>query len=168
VKVCAQAYRLWRAEEPPASLCTNLLDQGLEWRADPGAATALVDAEGPARARVFAHRLNTDAHTAVCSTLLPLLDGGHFTLSAWVSLAPDFEPQSVSVLLPGFDSLAIWTADTSTRESWQRIWVHASVPREATGIVCALFAQGPIGGQFRSSAWSLERGTRPSGYGFYL
>jgi hypothetical protein len=168
VRLCGQAFRLWRSEEPPQAPVDNLLVPGLEWRADPGAATQLAQRAAPAPGLVFAHTLQTDDLTPVCSTYLPLSRGGPFALSAWVDLSVGFEPKQISLVFPGLDAVTHWLADPKTQDRWQRIWVTASVPDDARGVSCALIARGVIGGQFHSSAWCLERGARPSGYGFAL
>jgi hypothetical protein len=168
VQVCGQAYRLWRNEEPPRAPLENLLAPGVEWRADPGAATQVAEQPAPAPGLVFAHELRTTEVTPVCSTYLPVTRGGVYALSAWVRLSPGFEPQELSLVFPGVESVAIWAADPKTQDRWQRIWVTASVPEDSGGISCALVAKGVPGGRFHSAAWCLEHGTRPSGYGFTL
>jgi hypothetical protein len=168
VRVCAGAYRLWRNEEPPKSSVENLLSRGLEWLADPGAPTEVIEVPSPAPGLVFGHGLSVPALTPVCSTHVPLLRGGSLALSAWVNVAPTSQLKRLGLVFPGFDSVAIWDADPKIQDRWQRLWVTAMVPDEARAITCALMAEGEPGAQFQSAAWCLERGTRPSGYGFAL
>jgi hypothetical protein len=168
VRLCGQAYRLWKNEEPPQASLENLLTPGLEWRADPGAATQVVQQPSPAPGLVFEHEFLTTEATPVCSCYLPVTRGGPFALSAWVRLTPAFEPKNLSVVFAGLPSVTTWMADPKTQDRWQRIWVSATLPEDARGIACALFGQGAPGGRFQSAAWCLERGTRPSGYGFTL
>jgi hypothetical protein len=168
VSVCGNAYRLWRNEEPPQSSVENLLSRGLEWRADPGAPTAVMDVPSPAPGLVFGHRLSVPTLTPVCSTYVPLLRGGSLALSAWVNVAPTSELKRLALVFPGVESVVIWDADPRTRDRWQRLWVTATVPDDTRAIVCALMTEGEPGAQFQSAAWCLERGTRPSGYGFAL
>lgn len=103
---------------------------------------------------------------SVCSTHLPITHGGNFVISAWIKIPEGFEPWCIAPVLAGFETLTQWTADPKTRDRWQRAWVSATLPEDARGVGCALLAEGAPGGAFQSTGWCLERGTRPSGYGF--
>lgn len=171
VTVCAKAYRLWRNEVPPKVPIENLLSQasashGLQWQADAGASTRILVGPPTRYGAVFEHRLERPELTSVCQTWLPITAGGNFALSAWVAIPEEVELRNISLVFPGLDSVTEWDADAKTRGRWQRLWVTAKLPAEARHTACALTAEGAPGGVFQSSAWCLERGTRPAGYGF--
>lgn len=169
VAMCANAYRLWRNEEPPLATPANLIarahaSHNCEWRGDRGAMTRLIAASSSPRELLFEHRVESQELLSVCSAHLLMPSGGNFVFSVWVKLPTGFDARQVSLLFPGCDSLFSWQADLGTRGSWQRIWMSASVPNEMRSVACALLAEGAAGQLFHSSRWCLERGTRPAGY----
>ncbi len=173
VSVCAKAYRLWRNEEPPRTRLENLIAQAARaracrWVGDVSAATRVLEEPSAAGAAVYEHRIGTDQPTCVYRAQLPIPAGGNYAFSAWLKLPEDFNARQVGLLLPGFSSAAMWMADPKTHTRWQRVWVVANLPDDARSIACDLVALGTAGKVFHSANWCLERGTRPSGYGFVL
>ncbi len=172
VAVCAQAYRLWRNEDPPRRRLDNLLTGA------PAAGTARGSAVPQTAARpsghtcladdlAVEHRLTPEPR-AVGHVHLPIRCGGNFLFSAWVKIPAGCEVSRITPLLTGYPTLTGWGADLKSRGTWQRAWVHAQLPDEARVIACELHAAGPEGGSFHSGGWCLERGTHPCGHGFSL
>jgi hypothetical protein len=173
ITVCANAYRLWRNVEPPKATLDNVLSQAVaanscRWFADQSVTSKKLDEHGPGDGAVFEHRLGQTAPAAVCGALLPISAGGSFAFSAWVRIPEGFRGRQISAVLGGFDSIADWAADPLSYGHWQRIWVTATLPLEAREISCAIMADGAIGNVVQSASWCLERGYRPTGYGFAL
>jgi hypothetical protein len=173
IAVCANAYRLWRHTEPPQAPFENLIAQAMgagscRWFADPAVTTRALDEQGPAGGVVLEHRLGKTETISVYRAHLPITSGGNFVLSAWVLIPEGFRGRQIATLLPGFSSVAMWTADLKSRARWQRIWVTANLPTDARGISCEIIAEGALGDIFRSASWCLERGSQPLGYGFAL
>ncbi len=171
--VCAKAYRLWRNAEPPRAALDNLLARAAasgacRWFGDKSVMSRKIDAQGPTDRAVFEHRLDCEIdRAAICGALLPISAGGSFVFSAWVRIAEGFRGRQVSAVLGGFDSIADWGADPLAL-GWQRIWVSANLPPEAREISCIISAAGAAGDIVQSASWCLERGNRPTGYGFVL
>jgi hypothetical protein len=173
IAVCANAYRLWRDADPPKVPLNNLISHGIamrscRWFADPSSETRAVEEPAFGTGATLEHRLGTAETTSVYRAHLPISSGGHFALSAWVRIPERFSGQQVAMLLSGFSAVAMWTADLKSRARWQRIWVTANLPLDAKSITCDILAASGVGEVFHSAAWCLERGNRPSGYGFSL
>src|ERR1700683_304596 len=168
--LCAKAYRLWRSAEPPKAALDNLLARAVatsacQWFADKSVRNRKIDEAGPTDRAVFEHRLGRAGPTIIYGALLPISAGGSFVFSAWVRVAEGFRGRQVSAVLGGFDSIADWGADPLSL-GWQRIWVSANLPLEAREISCIISADGAVGDIVQSASWCLERGNRPTGYGF--
>ncbi len=173
VTVCAKAYRLWRNEEPPKVRVENLISQAVStqscrWLSDAYASTRTLKEPSAAGGAVFEHRLRSDEPTYVYRAQLPIPAGGNYAFSAWIKLPEGFNARQVCLRVAGFSSTTTWMADPKTYTRWQRVWVCASLPSDARTIVCDLVVAGTADGVFHSADWCLERGTRPSGYGFIL
>ena len=173
VTVCAKAYRLWRNEEPPKVRVENLISQAVRaqscrWLSDTHASTRRLKEPSAIGGVVFEHRLRSDEPAYVYRVQLPIPSGGNYAFSAWVKVPEEFNAWQVCLRLAGFSSTTTWMADPKTHTRWQRVWVCASLPNHARTIVCDLVAAGTAGGVFHSADWCLERGARPSGYGFVL
>lgn len=173
IAVCANAYRLWRHADPPKVPIENLISHAMathscEWLSHPQATTRLIDEPALASGVMFEHKLATAEITAVYGVHLPITSGGNFVFSAWIRLPDGFRGRQIAALLPGFSSVAMWTADLKSPGRWQRIWVSASIPVDARSISCELLVEGGVEQVFHSSRWCLERGNRPLGYGFEL
>lgn len=172
VTVCANAYRLWRNEEPPRKLLDNLLAEAdatgsCQWLVAPPAATRALTDPAVAGGVTYEHRLATDEPTIVCRAALRISVGGNFVFSAWVRIPEACHARQISLLLPGFSSVASWPVDLKSRR-WQRAWISASLPSGAPTIACELVGACAAGEAFYSTSWCLERGTRPGGFGFAL
>jgi hypothetical protein len=115
---------------------------------------------------MFEHRLETAEATSVYRALVPIASGGDFVFSVWVRIPEGFRGRQIGALLPGFSSIAMWTADLKSRKNWQRVWVTANLPIDAHGIACDIIAESAVGDIFHSAYWCLERGNKPLGYGF--
>ncbi len=173
VAVCANAYRLWRHEDPPRATFENLISRAqsarsCHWLADPSAATRRLEEPSAPGGVSFEHRVGQDEPSSVCRVQLPVPAGGNFVFSAWIRIPEEFHARQVSPQLAGYSSAAMWMPILRCRARWQRAWVLANLPSDARGIVCDLVAAGEVGKVFHSAGWCLERGTRPSGYGFVL
>jgi len=166
VSVCANAYRLWRHEDAPRVQCENLLSsadsvQSCLWAGDPST-------ESRRYGHRYEHRLGSEEPTVVCRAQLPIARGSRLTFSIWVRIPQGSSLRMINLLLSGFETVATWGADLKSLGYWQRIWLAAEVPESAHTVACDLIAAGPPGTEFESANWCLERGTRPSGYGFAL
>jgi hypothetical protein len=173
VAVCANAYRLWRNADPPKAPLYNLISLAIatrscRWFTDLSAATRVLDEPAPTGGVMFEHRLGKAETTSVYRALLPIASGGHFVFSAWIRIPEGFHGRQIGALLPGFSSVAMWTADLKSRARWQRLWVTANLPIDVRSICCEIIAEGAVGDVFHSASWCLERGNRPLGYGFAL
>lgn len=173
VSVCAQAYRLWRNAEPPKASLDNLLARAAstnacKWFADLSVTNRQLDEQGPTDRAVFEHRLGQSHPAILYGVLLPVSAGGTFVFSAWVRIAAGYGGKQISAMLGGFDSIADWAADPLSFGQWQRIWVTANLPPHAREIACVISADGAVGDVVQSASWCLERGNRPTGYGFAL
>jgi hypothetical protein len=173
VAVCANAYRLSRNAEPPEAPLCNLISPeiatcSLRWSPEFCSGTRLLDEPAPRGGLVFEHRLETAEPTSVYGALVPIATGGDFVFSVWVRICEGFRGRQIGVVLPGFPSLAVWTADLKSHNNWQRVWVTGNLPIEARAIACDILAEGAVGSVFHSAYWCLERGNQPSGYGFTL
>jgi hypothetical protein len=173
VTVCAKAYRLWRNEEPPKVRIENLIAravsaQSCRWVSDTHASTRTLNECSAIGGTVFEHRWHSGEPAYVYRAQLPIPSGGNYAFSAWIKVPEGFSAPRLCVRLAGFSSITTWMADPKTYTRWQRVWVCASVPNHARTIVCDLVVAGTAGGVFQSADWCLERGTRPSGYGFVL
>jgi hypothetical protein len=115
---------------------------------------------------MFEHRLETAEPTSVYGALVPIASGGDFVFSVWVRIPEGFRGRQIGVVLPGFPSLATWTADLKSHNNWQRVWVTGNLPIDARAIACDIIAEGAVGNIFHSAYWCLERGNQPLGYGF--
>ncbi len=173
IRVCANAYRLWRNEGLPQAPVDNLLActaaaGSCRWLAAPSATTRGLPEPSLPGGVIYEHRLGCDEAEVVCHAQLPIRGGGNFVFSAWVTIPEAFHARKISLLLPGFATAATWSVDLKSRGRWQRLWISANLPSEARIIACELIAAGTAGELFHSTNWCLERGTRPSGYGFVL
>ena len=173
VAMCANAYRLWRAEDAPRMACDNLIAQAHAshsclWSGDPAAETCSRADPSVAGGVHYQHRLAGDGATVVLRAQLPIARSGRFTFSTWVRIPESCEVQMFSLLLNGFETVASWTADLKSRGCWQRLWVTAEVTSSACLVACDLIAAGAAGTEFDSANWCLERAPRPSGYGFVI
>jgi len=173
VSVCAQAYRLWRHEEPPKVHVDNLIAQAMSadacrWLSGSNAVTRKLKEPARAGGVVFEHRLVSDERTCAYRVQLPIAAGGNYTFSAWLKVPEHFRAAQVGVMLGGNPHTTIWMADPKTHTRWQRTWVYSKLPDDARSISCDLVMAGQPGEVFHSASWCLERGTRPSGYGFVL
>jgi hypothetical protein len=167
VTVCAKAYRMWRNTEPPKAIVENLLVRSAcQWFADSSVTNRPVDEQGPTDRSVIEHRLGQPSSVAIYGALLPISAGGSFVFSAWVRIAEGFRGRQISAVLGGFSAIADWSADPLSFGQWQRIWVTAVLPPEAREIACVITANGAVGDVLQSASWCLERGSRPTGYGF--
>jgi hypothetical protein len=170
IGVCAKAYRLWRNAEPPKAALDNLLTRpaatgSCQWFADKSVTNRRIEEQGPTDRTVFEHRLGQTSPAVAYGALLPINAGGSYVFSAWVRVAEGFRGRQVAAVLGGFDSIADWAADPLS-SGWQRIWVSANLPPEAREISCMITADGAVGDVVQSASWCLERGNRPTGYGF--
>jgi hypothetical protein len=173
IAVCAEAYRFWREADPPMAPLKNLISQAMaaqlcHWSAHPSAATRLLEEAAPTGGAMIEHRLGRTKPTSVYRVHLPVSVGGTFTFSAWVLIPEGFRGQRVVASLPGCSMVSNWTADPKSPGRWQRLWVVANLPDDARSISCDLIAEGAVSDVFHSASWCLERGNRPSGYGFAL
>jgi hypothetical protein len=171
VAICTNAYRLSRNAEPPEAPLHNLISPEiatcyLRWSPELCSGTRLLDEHAPSRGAMFEHRLETAEATSVYRALVPIASGGDFVFSVWVRIPEGFRGRQIGALLPGFSSIAMWTADLKSRKNWQRVWVTANLPIDAHGIACDIIAEGAVGDIFHSAYWCLERGNKPLGYGF--
>jgi hypothetical protein len=173
VAMCANAYRLWRNEEPPKVLCENLISNASAvasclWAVEPTAETRSFTEVSSAPGMRFEHRLGGDEPTIVCRAQLQISCGGRLTFSTWVRLCEGSQLRQVTLLLPGFSTIASWGADLKSCARWQRMWLAVDIPDAVRTVACDLIATGSAGTVFDSGRWCLERGSRPSGYGFAL
>jgi len=171
VAVCANAYRLSRNAEPPEAPLVNLISPeiatcSLRWSPEFCPGTRLLDEPAPSGGLMFEHRLETAEATTVYGALVPIASGGDFVFSVWVRIPEEFRGRQIAALLPGFSSVAMWTADLKSRKNWQRVWVTANLPIDARSIACDIIAEGAVGDIFHSAYWCLERGNQPLGHGF--
>ena len=171
VAICTNAYRLSRNAEPPEAPLHNLISPeiatcSLRWSPELCSGTRLLDEHAPSRGAMFEHRLETAEATSVYRALVPIASGGDFVFSVWVRIPEGFRGRQIGALLPGFSSIAMWTADLKSRKNWQRVWVTANLPIDAHGIACDIIAESAVGDIFHSAYWCLERGNKPLGYGF--
>jgi len=173
VAMCANAYRLWRGEDPPRVACDNLISQAHAsqsclWAGDPAAETrSCADPSVPASVQ-YQHRLAREDATVILRAQLPIPRAGRFTLSTWVRIPESSEVRAISLRLDGFETVASWAADLKSRGRWQRLWMTAEVTSSAYTVACDLIAAGGAGSEFESASWCLERAPRPSGYGFVI
>jgi len=172
VSVCSNAYRLWRGADPPKAPLDNLISRAsatgsCQWFGDTPATHAL-DEPLLAPGVMLEHRIGKGGLASVYTAHLPITSGGPFAFSVWIRIPMEFRGRQIEALLPGFSSLAGWTADLKSRDRWQRLWVTATLPADARIISCEIVAQGRVGAVFHSAFWCLERGNRPSGLGFAL
>jgi hypothetical protein len=170
VSVCARAYRLWRNEAPPQTSVVNLLARAAsagscEWHADAPALTRTLIESGSV---IYEHHLTDTKPARLWQAHLPIDRGGRFVFSAWIRLPHGCGLDEIGLLLTGFPTTGGWRADRSSRGRWQRAWVSAALPEDARVIACELNARGAPDAVLHSARWCLERGTRPSGYGFAL
>lgn len=173
VSVCGNAYRLWRGEDPPRMPFDNLIaqtkgEQRCEWISHPAAATDKVTEPGPNGDIAFEHRLRATARVPAYYAYLPIPSGGSFVFSVWIRIPEDFGGRRIFAVFHGFPIRASWDGHVKSRGYWQRLWVTATLPQDARDIACGIIAEAAVGDVFYSTAWCLERGTRPSGYGFAL
>ena len=171
VAVCANAYRISRNAELPEAPLHNLISPeiatcSLRWSPELCSGTRLLDEHAPSGGVMFEHRLETAEATSVYRALVPIATGGDFVFSVWVRIPEGFRGRQIGALLPGFPSIAMWTADLKSRKNWQRVWVTANLPIDARGIACDIVAEGAVGDIFHSAYWCLERGNTPLGFGF--
>jgi hypothetical protein len=173
VAMCANAYRLWRNDDAPQVVCENLISNASAadsclWAVEPTAETRRHTEVSSAAGMSFEHRLGGDAPTIVCRAQLQISRGGRLTFSTWVKLCEGSELRQIFLLLPGFSTVASWGADLKSCARWQRMWLAVDIPDAVRSVACDLIASGSAGTVFDSARWCLERGSRPSGYGFAL
>ena len=173
VSVCGNAYRLWRGDDPPRTPLDNLIaptkgGQCCQWISCPPAATYALAESGLNGDFAFEHRLSATARVTVCHAHLPIPAGGSFVFSVWIRIPEIFGGRRIVALLHGFPTRASWAGHVKSHGYWQRLWVTATLPQDARSISCGIVAEAAVGDVFHSTAWCLERGTRPSGYGFAL
>jgi hypothetical protein len=173
IRVCANAYRLWRGADPPQAPIENLISRAMAthtctWFADRLVAVRVLDEPAATGGPLFEHRLGTSEPTLVYGTQLPIGTGGHFAFSVWIRIPAGFRGVRISAVLRGYSSIAQWSADPKSYAHWQRIWVTANLPADARSIFCEITAEGAVGDVFHSASWCLERGNRPLGYGYTL
>ena len=173
IQVCANAYRLWRDEEPPRAPLGNLIAQAMDahtcrWFAHSSSTTRPLEEPAPTGGAMFEHRLGAAEETSVYIAQLPIASGGSFAFSAWIRVPEEFRGRRISAVLNGYPSIAMWTADPKSYARWQRVWVTANLPLNARSISCEITAEGAVGEVFHSASWCLERGSRPLGNGFVL
>ena len=173
VSVCASAYQLWRNQTPPVAPVENLLANAVAadrcvWTAPVRGVTRRMAEPALPGGEVFEHRPGRGAPEAVWQAWLPLDSGGKLVLSTWLRLPEGGNLDQVSLVLSGFATTTAWHADLRARGNWQRAWIGADVSQGTRAILCELRAAGAPGTVFHSSRWCLERGTRPSGFGFVL
>jgi len=173
IAVCVSAHRLWRGVDLPRVPVDNLITHATDastcrWSADPSAAIRRCEELSPIGGFVLKHQLGRTESTSVVCATLPITAGGSFVFSAWIRIADGFRGQQIAAVFPGYVSAAMWGADLKSRHRWQRIWATASLPPGARNISCEIIAAGAAGDVFHSAAWCLERGNRPSGFGFTL
>jgi hypothetical protein len=173
VRVCANAYRLWRDADPPKAPLQNLLSRAVSaqtctWFGDATAQSCVLDESAPSGGNLVEHRIGTAETAAVYGVMLPIASGGNYAFSTWVRIPEGFRGRDISAVLGGYASIAQWTADPKSSGRWQRIWVSANLPLEAGVISCLITSQGATGDVFHSASWCLERGNRPLGNGFTL
>jgi len=171
IRVCANAYRLWRGADPPKAPLDNLISKAMathscRWFSDQSVTTRLLDESGPAGGGVFTHRLGKAEATQVYGAHFPIGIGGNFAFSAWVRVSDEFRGSRISAVFPGYAGVAQWSADPKSYGQWQRVWVTANLPVDARIISCAITAEAAIGDWFQSASWCLERGNRPLGNGY--
>jgi hypothetical protein len=171
VAVCANAYRLSRNADPPKAPLYNLISPEIatcscRWSTELSSGTRVLDEPAPSGGVMFEHRLEKAEATSVYRALVPIASGGDFVFSVWVRIPEGFRGRQIGALLPGFSSIAMWTADLKSRGRWQRVWVTANLPIDARSIACDIIAEGAVGDIFHSASWCLERGNQPLGYGF--
>ena len=173
IAVCVNAHRLWRGVDLPRVPVDNLITHATDastcrWSADPSVTTRRCEELSPIGSFVLEHQLGRTESTSVVCATLPITGGGSFVFSAWIRIAEGFRGQQIGAVFPGHVSAAMWGADLTSRQRWQRIWVTASLPADARNISCEIIATGAVGDVFHSACWCLERGNRPSGFGFTL
>jgi hypothetical protein len=170
---CANAYRLWRGEDPPKAPLDNLISRAMAthtcgWFADRSVTTRLLDEPAPTGGAVFEHRLGNTEPTLIYGTHLPIGTGGNFAFSVWIRIPEGFRGHRISAVLRGYPGIMQWTADPKSYARWQRVWVTANLPADARSIFCEITAEGASGDVFHSASWCLERGNRPLGHGYAL
>src|ERR1700722_6807811 len=173
IQVCAEAYRLSRGADPPKTPIDNLIsraaaDGTCQWFGEAPLATRPIDEPTLTPGIMLEHRLGSAGPATVYGAHLPIASGGPFAFSVWVRIPQGFRGLHIEALLPGFASVAMWTADLKYRERWKRLWVTANLPEDARSITCEIVAQGVVGDVFQSALWCLERGYRALGNGFSL
>jgi len=173
VAVCANAYRLWRNADPPAASLYNLISSEIatcpvRWSSAFSSGTRVLDEPAPRGGVMFEHRLEEAEATTAYRVLVPVASGGDFVFSVWVRIPEGFRGRQIAAIIPGFSSIATWTADLKSRGDWQRIWVTATLPNDERCIGCDIMAEGAVGNVFQSAYWCLERGNQPLGHGFAL
>jgi hypothetical protein len=173
VRVCAAAFRLWRNQPPPLAPLENLLGHAVAadrcaWSAPARGITRRLTEPALPGGELFEHCPAAGEPASVWQARLPLDYGGKLVFSAWVRLPENGNLDHVSLVMTGFATTAAWRVDLRARGNWQRTWISAEVPQGTRALVCELRAAGAPGALFHSSRWCLERGTRPSGFGFVL
>jgi hypothetical protein len=173
ITVCARAYRMWRQADPPLSLVDNLLARAVAQGtcrhfADQSVSSRPIDAQGPTDRTVVEHRLGQTDSAPIYGALLPISAGGAFVFSAWIRIVEGYRGKRISAVLGGFSATAEFAADPLLFGQWQRIWVTAVLPPDAHEIACVITADGALGDVIQTASWCLERGNRPTGYGFSL
>jgi hypothetical protein len=84
--------------------------------------------------------------------------------SASVFLPPDFAGSVVGLMFSGAASWQLVNAKPRQFGAWQRIWVSARLPPDATAANPTLFVVGPAGTRLFTTCWKLEAGARPTDY----
>lgn len=172
VSVCAQAFRLWRGEDPPRMPCNNLIARAMAAGSCHGSPAPAADTRAPQASSLpgeftYDHRAASDP-AVVGHVHLPIPEGGDFVFSAWIRIPEDSGIKRIGLLLTGYATVTHWPVDLKSRGRWQRAWVSATLPADARVIACELEACGAAGSTFQSARWCLERGMQPSGHGFAL
>lgn len=173
VAMCANAYRLWRNEDPPSVRCDNFIANASAahsclWVSEPPAETRICTDDSIARGVRYEHRLGREEPTVAYRAQLLVAGGGKLTFSTWIRISAGCPLEELRLQLPGYSTVAMWGPDLKSRARWQRAWLTVDTPAATRMLACDLFAAGAAGSVFESANWCLERGSRPSGYGFIL
>jgi hypothetical protein len=172
IRVCAEAYRLWRKTDPPSHEVDNLIgaiaSPSARVAATPPAALRVLNERSSLGGVAVEHRLGAGDLACVARLVVPVERGGMYTFSAWVRVPNGFRGRRIIPALPHCARNTSWNADTLAVGNWQRIWITAKAAPDASSISCEIQADGEPDDTFHSAAWCLERRDLPSGFGFPL
>lgn len=177
VAVCRQAYAKhsmlrstqMRPRPSPVTFVGNALVQsGSGWTAGPACKKDVVDDRprgvDPARVRLTLQR-DTSTEEVIASQDVAI-DGvkprSIIVFAAWIWIPGDFDGYRLDAWFQNIPSLFCHGADLTKRDSWQKVWTNAKLPRGVTSVAVSIRAGGSSGSSVLLSAWSLEQGTIPS------